>query len=100
MQTNGDKQEVCSMNLTIEEKKIEDLEHAYKVGKEMQIAQTAVDEVLENITMLDTVSGEEELNKIMPQLLASLGRYSMADRSYVFSSETDFAKYCRKCSQV
>lgn len=73
------------MELTTEEKKIEDLEHAYKSGKEMQIVQTAVDEVLENITMLDTVSSEEELNKIMPQLLDSLGRYSMADRSYVFS---------------
>lgn len=73
------------MKLTTEEKKIEDLEYAYKAGKEMQIVQTAVDEVLENITMLDTVSSEEELNKIMPQLLDSLGRYSMADRSYVFS---------------
>lgn len=73
------------MKLTTKKNKIEDLEHAFAAGKEMQIAQTAVDEVLENITMLDTVSSEEELNEIMPRLLASLGRYSMADRSYVFS---------------
>ena len=73
------------MDMTTEANKIEDIEHAYKAGKEMQIAQTAVDEVLENITMLDTVSSEEELDSIMPQLLDSLGRYSMADRSYIFS---------------
>lgn len=65
-------------------KKTDVLEHTEKY-RDMQIAQTAVDEVLENITMLDTVSSEEELNEIMPKLLASLGKYSMADRSYVFS---------------
>ena len=82
------KEEQYKRELEEKQKKLEDtlqkLQEAEKY-REMQIAQTAVDEVLENITMLDTVSSEEELNKIMPCLLASLGKYSMADRSYVFS---------------
>lgn len=82
------KEERYKKELEEKQKKLEDalqrLQEAEKY-REMQIAQTAVDEVLDNITMIDTVSSEEELNKIMPQLLASLEKYSMADRSYVFS---------------
>ncbi len=53
--------------------------------RDVRIAQTAADDILKNVTMLDNISSEEELNQVMPQLLASLGAYSMSDRSYVFS---------------
>ena len=53
--------------------------------KELQTVLTAVDNVLENITVFDAITTEEELNQLMPQLLASLGRYSMAERAYIFT---------------
>ena len=52
---------------------------------DIQIALTAVNDVLEHITAFNSVTDEEELNRAMPKLLASLGRYSMSERAYIFS---------------
>ena len=35
--------------------------------------------------MLDNISSEDELNQVMPDLLAALGRYSVSDRAYIFT---------------
>lgn len=43
----------------------------------------AVDEVMQNTALLDNIRSEEELRQVMPALLASLGRYAQADRSYI-----------------
>ncbi len=53
--------------------------------RELQIALSAVDNVLSNLTILDAVTCEDELSQAMPELLASLGRYSMSERAYIFS---------------
>ena len=53
--------------------------------RQMQIIQDAVDDVLDNISILDNISSKEELNEAMPKLLASLGKYSLSDRSYMFT---------------
>lgn len=53
--------------------------------RQMQIVQDAVDDVLDNISILDNISSKEELNEAMPKLLASLGKYSLSDRSYIFT---------------
>ena len=45
---------------------------------------SAVDEVMENTALLDHIKSEEELERVMPVLLASLGKYAKADRSYIF----------------
>ena len=76
------------------EKTLQKLQEAEKY-RDVQIAKKAVDDILENITMLDNISSEEELNQIMPQLLSSMGRYSRADRSYIFAwtSEEQMAMY-------
>ena len=56
-----------------------------KKYREVKTALAAVDEVLENINVFDVVTSEEELNEVMPKLLASLGRYSMSERAYIFT---------------
>lgn len=63
------------------------LEEAEKVKqyKEIQTTVEAVDDILNKLTFFDKISSEEELNQIMPDLMASLGRYSMSDRAYVFT---------------
>lgn len=53
--------------------------------REIQAAVEAVDDVLNKLNVFDRISSEEELDWIMPDLLASLGRYSMSDRAYVFT---------------
>lgn len=53
--------------------------------KELQTALEAVDDVLGNITALDNVTSERELDRMMPELLASLGKYSMSERAYLFA---------------
>lgn len=53
--------------------------------QEMQVALEAVDNILQNITALDNVESEAELNDILPTLLASMGTYSMSARAYIFS---------------
>lgn len=60
----------------------------YRVKKhirEIQPAVEAVDDVLNKLAVFDQISSEEELDQIMPDLLASLGRYSVSDRAYIFT---------------
>lgn len=52
--------------------------------KELQKIILAVDEVMENTALLDNIKSEDELEQVMPVLLASLGKYAQADRSYIF----------------
>ena len=49
----------------------------------------AVDEVMQNTALLDNIRSEEELRQVMPALLASLGRYAQADRSYILERKAD-----------
>ena len=58
------------------------LERKYQ---ELQEALTAVDDILINISAFDSISSRKEMDEAMPKLLASMGRYSMADRAYVFA---------------
>ena len=79
------------MKVRTMKKRIKELEHALAVAEqnkkdiELQVALLAADEVLGNILAMDAVTSEEELNQFMPQLLASLGRYSMSARAYIFT---------------
>lgn len=50
---------------------------------------SAVDEVMENTALLDNIKSEKELEQVMPVLLASLGKYAQADRSYIFELKPD-----------
>ena len=70
-----------------QEKLEEALAEAKKVGqyREIQAAVTAVDDILNKLAVFNRISSEAELNLIMPELLASLGRYSMSDRAYIFT---------------
>ena len=52
--------------------------------EELQRIILAVDEVMENTALLDNIKSEKELEQGMPVLLASLGNYAKADRSYIF----------------
>ncbi|WP_432627329.1 ATP-binding protein [Brotaphodocola sp.] len=69
-------------------KKIAILEQAKKY-RELQAVLGTVDEVLDNLAMFDNVASMEELNRMMPDLLASLGHYSMSDRAYLFTWTSD-----------
>ncbi len=51
---------------------------------ELQKILFAVEEVMRNTALLDNIQSEEELDSVMPELLASLGKYAQADRSYIF----------------
>lgn len=51
---------------------------------ELQKILFAVEEVMKNTALLDNIQSEEELDRVMPELLASLGNYAQADRSYIF----------------
>ena len=53
--------------------------------REIQAAVDAVDDVLNKLAVFDRISSEAELDQVMPELLASLGRYSMSDRAYIFN---------------
>ena len=61
-------------------------EAAAETGKyeELQKIISAVDEVMENTALLDNIKNEDELERVMPALLSSLGKYARADRSYIF----------------
>lgn len=50
---------------------------------------SAVDEVMENTALLDNIKSEKELEQVMPVLLASLGKYAQAERSYIFERKSD-----------
>ena len=52
--------------------------------QDIRAALAAVDEVLKNISALDQATDERELNRVLPALLASMGRYAAADRAYLF----------------
>ena len=54
------------------------------MDEELQRIISAVDEVMENTALLDNIKSEAELERVMPALLASLGKYAQADRSYIF----------------
>ena len=51
---------------------------------ELQEILFAVNEVMENAALLDNIKSEAELERVMPEFLASLGKYAQADRSYIF----------------
>ena len=61
------------------EKKQQELEEALQEARqvrklrELQVALKAVDDILDNIALLDNISSEDELNQVMPDLLAALG---------------------------
>ena len=48
-----------------------------------------VDVILKYITVLDQANTEEELNKIIPNLIKSIGKYTMSDCSYIFEWKSD-----------
>lgn len=52
--------------------------------QDIRAALSAVDEVLKNISALDQATDERELNRVLPALLESMGRYAAADRAYLF----------------
>lgn len=60
--------------------------------EELQKIISAVDEVMENTALLDNIKSEKELEQVMPVLLASLGKYAQADRSYIFELKPDFTE--------
>lgn len=82
------REEEYKKKLVQKQKKLEAaLEEAAKIKQyeEIQSAVEAVDDILNKLTFFDKISNEEELDRIMPDLMASLGRYSMSDRAYVFT---------------
>lgn len=82
------KEEEYKKELEEKQNKLENaLQEAKKVRtlRELQMALKAVDDILDKIALLDNVSRESELNEVMPDLLAAMGRYSMSDRAYIFT---------------
>ncbi|WP_432630177.1 hybrid sensor histidine kinase/response regulator [Brotaphodocola sp.] len=79
---------------TLEEKQqklelaLKEAEQARKYRSLQEVLGT-VDDVLDNLKLFDNVASMEELNQIMPRLLASLGSYSMSDRAYLFTWTSD-----------
>ena len=63
------------------------LQQAQKARRyeEMQTALKAAEHILSCITRLDSVTDTTEFDQAMPELLAAMGRYSLADRSYIFT---------------
>ena len=57
--------------------------------EKLQSALTAVDDILDQIAVFDNITSEEELDQVMPDLLASLGKYSLSDRAYIFFWDLD-----------
>ena len=66
-----------------------------KKYEELQNIILAVDEVMENTALLDSIKSEKELEQVMPVLLASLGGYAQADRSYIFELKPDSTELLR-----
>ncbi len=74
-------------NELMDEVKIEASDGAYNESEkydELQKILFAVEEVMKNTALLDNIQSEEELDRVMPELMASLGNYAQADRSYIF----------------
>lgn len=57
--------------------------------QELQTSLNVIDVILKYITALDQANTEEELNKIIPDLIKSIGKYTMSDRSYIFEWKSD-----------
>ena len=58
----------------------------------LQAALKAVDEILNNLSYLDSINSEAEFDQVLPQILSAMGRYASADRAYLFlpaASEQD-----------
>ena len=84
------------MKETEEERKMEvQKSQDAKKYEELQRIILAVDEVMENTSLLDNIKSEKELEQVMPVLLASLGKYAQADRSYIFELEPNSAELLR-----
>lgn len=86
--TQDFREEQYKRELEIKQGKLEAaLREAEKVSqyREIKAAVEAVDDILNKITAFDKVSNEDELEQLMPGLLASLGHYSMSDRAYIFA---------------
>ncbi len=82
------KEEKYKKELEEKQEKLEQaLKEAEKVNqyREVQAAVETVDDILNKLNVLDKISNEDELEQMMPELLASLGHYSMSDRAYVFT---------------
>lgn len=67
-----------------QKKEIAVLEQAKKYRKLQDMLET-VNGVLANLARFDNVVSMEEMDRMMPDLLASLGRYSMSDRVCLFT---------------
>lgn len=52
--------------------------------QEIRTSLNVIDVILKYITELDQANTEEELNKIIPNLIESIGKYTISDRSYIF----------------
>ena len=57
--------------------------------EELQKIISEVNEVMENTALLDNIKSEKELEEVLPVLLASLGKYAQAERSYIFELKPD-----------
>ena len=53
--------------------------------EELQQRITAVDEIVQNSTLLASVTTQAELEQVLPELMASLGNFAQADRAYLFA---------------
>lgn len=62
--------------------------------EEIHAALLDVDEILKNLSLFDKISSEEELNAMLPGLLASMGRYSLSDRDMYFLRLRGKTRYC------
>lgn len=86
--TQNFKEEQYKKELEKKQAKLEAaLKEAEKVRqyREIQAAVEAVDDILNKLAIFDKISSESELDQAMPDLLASLGRYSISDRAYIFT---------------
>lgn len=84
-----DKKMPCSVSKTNDS--VEECEQVVETTKyaELQNIISEVNEVMENTALLDNIKSEKELEEVMPVLLASLGKYAQADRSYIFELKSD-----------
>lgn len=57
--------------------------------QELRTSLNVIDVILKYITALDQANTEKELNKIIPDLIKSIGKYTMSDRSYIFEWKSD-----------
>ena len=53
--------------------------------EELQQRITAVDEIVQNTSLLSSITTQAELDQTLPELMASLGNFAQADRAYLFA---------------